>query len=167
MGRFARDELEDAFEKYNQARRQAQKTGDWSVWADRFTEDAHYVEHAYGEFDGREAIREWICKVMAPFPDMTFPQDWIVFDEENGAVVFQCQNRLPHPTDPDGDPFQFPNWTRLVYAGDGLWSSEEDMYNPAKDANDVIKAWIEAGGRFAAEEQVKMKHETRGGSGHG
>lgn len=158
MGRYSREELESAFDKYNEARVRSQETGDWTIWASNFTEDAHYIEHAYGEFHGRDAIAKWICEVMAPFPTMTFPQDWVVFDEENGAVVFQCQNRLPHPTDPDGDPFSFPNWTRLVYAGDGLWSSEEDVYNPLKDAGPTVKAWMEAGGRFATLEQVKMRY---------
>ena len=150
--------LQRALERYDKARLKAQATGDWNDWADCFTEDARYIEHAYGEFSGREAIREWISKVMVPFPDMTFPRDWLVFDEENGAIVFQCQNRLPHPTDPDGEPFQFANWTRLVYGGDDLFSSEEDVYNPAKDAGDTIKAWLRAGGKFGGPEQVKMVH---------
>ena len=158
MGKVSRQELEEAFARYNEARIESQNTNDWSIWANCFTEDAHYIEHAYGEMHGRKAISDWICKVMAPFPDMTFPQDWVVYDEENGAVVFQLQNRLPHPTDPDGEPFQFPNWTRLVYGGNGLWKSEEDVYNPAFKANETIKAWIEAGGRFATPEQVKMQH---------
>ena len=72
------------------------------MWADLFTEDAEYIEHAYGTFKGREKIREWITKVMAPFPSMTFPQDWVVFDEDNGAILFQCQNRLPTPPTPRG-----------------------------------------------------------------
>lgn len=166
MARVPREELEEAFARYNEARIESQNTNDWTIWASRFTEDAHYIEHAYGEMHGRAAIADWICKVMSPFPDMTFPQDWVVFDEENGAVVFQCQNRLPHPTDPDGPPFQFPNWTRLVYGGDGLWKSEEDVYNPAFQANDTIKRWIEAGGRFATREQVKMKHAPGAPTGH-
>ncbi|MDX1648721.1 MAG: nuclear transport factor 2 family protein, partial [Myxococcota bacterium] len=133
-------------------------TGDWSIWADCFTEDAHYVEHAYGELHGREAIRKWITEVMAPFPRMTFPQDWWVLDEENDAVVFQCQNAFPEPFDADGRPFQFPTWTRLVYGGDGLWKSEEDVYNPARDAPRVFKAWARAGGRVESAEKVKMAH---------
>ena len=92
-----------------------------------------------------------------PFSGDDFPQDWIAFDDEKGAIVFQCQNRLPHPTDPDGEPFSFPTWTRLVYAGDGLFSSEEDIYNPAKDAGPTIKAWAQAGGQFASKEKVKME----------
>ncbi len=55
---------------------------------------------------------------MAPFPHMRFPQGWTAYDEENGAVVMLIKNLLDHPTDPDGEPFWFPNWTRLVYAGD-------------------------------------------------
>ena len=71
--------------------------------------------------------------------------------------MFQAQNRLAHPTDPDGEPFQFPTWTRLVYGGDGLWASEEDIYNPARDAPGAIKAWREAGGQFQTAELVKMQ----------
>ena len=157
MPKYSRAELVAAFETYNKARLESQSTGDWNIWAGVFTEDAHYVEHAYGEFQGREAIAKWICDVMAPFPEMTFPQDWIAFDDEKGAIVFQCQNRLPHPTDPGGDPFSFPTLTRLVYAGDGLFSSEEDIYNPSKDAGPTIKAWAQAGGQFASKEKVKME----------
>ena len=158
MGTFTRRELQQALEVYNRARDESSRTGDWSIWAARFTEDAHYIEHVYGEFRGRAAIRDWITKVMAPFPHMAFPQDWVAFDEEAGAIVFQCQNRLEHPTDPNGEPFQFPTWTRLVYAGNGLFCSEEDIYNPHRDANRVISAWIKAGGKFASPLLVDMQH---------
>jgi hypothetical protein len=158
MGRYSRREIVDAFAKYNEARIRSQETNDWSIWAQRFTEDAHYIEHAYGDLHGRAEIEKWICDVMSPFPQMTFPQDWVAFDDEHDAIVFQCQNRLPHPSDPDGPPFQFPTWTRLVYGGNGLFASEEDCYNPVKDANPVIKAWLRAGGKFATREKVKMKY---------
>jgi len=160
MPKTARAELERALALYNAARDEASRTGDWSVWAERFTEDARYVEHAYGELAGREAIRDWIQKVMAPYPTMTFPQDWVAFDEEGGAVVFQCQNAFPPPYDAGGRPFSFPTWTRLVYGGGGLWASEEDVYNPARDAPRVFEAWIAAGGKPLTREQVKMKHRA-------
>lgn len=158
MGKYSKEEIMEAFELYNEARLQSQESHDWSIWANRFTEDAHYIEHAYGEFHGRDAIREWICDVMAPFPTMVFPQDWLAFDEEQGAIVFQCQNLLPHPTDPEGEPFSFPSWTRLVYGGNGLFKSEEDIYNPSRDAGRTIKAWLKAGGQFASREKVKIQH---------
>ena len=158
MGRYAREEILEAFERYNEARDAASRTGDWSLWAEVFTEDAHYVEHAYGEFHGRRAIEEWITGVMAPFPNMTFPQDWWALDEENDAIVFQCQNQFPPPRDAGGEPFQFPTWTRIVYGGGGLWKSEEDVYNPARDAPRVLEAWQAAGGKVLTPEQVHMKH---------
>jgi hypothetical protein len=158
MGRVPRAEILEAFEKYKRARDEASRTGDWNVWADCFTPNAHYIEHAYGEFHGRDAIREWICEVMAPFPTMTFPQEWWVLDGQRGAIVFCCQNQFPEPRQADGSPYQFPNWTRLVYAGGGLWSSEEDIYNPARDASRVFKAWLAAGGKTRSGEQVKMRH---------
>jgi SnoaL-like domain len=158
MPRVPRAELERALGLYNRARDEASRSGDWSVWAERFTPDARYVEHAYGELEGREAIRAWITKVMAPYPKMTFPQDWVAFDEERGAVVFQCQNEFPPPFAPDGTPFRFPSWTRLVYGRDGLWQSEEDVYNPARDAPRVFKAWTQAGGKPESRELVTMQH---------
>jgi len=158
MPRYERKELETALRAYNAARDAASETGDWTIWSEMFTDDADYIEHAYGTFKGKDRIREWIVKVMAPFPNMTFPQDWVVFDEETGTVVFQCQNRLEHPTDPNGEPFQFPSWTRLTYAGDGKWCCEEDVYNPARDANRVIGAWLKAGGKFACDPVLDMEH---------
>ena len=65
MGRYPREEILGAFEEYKRARDEASRSGDWSVWARLFTEDAHYVEHAYGEIDGRAAIEKW----MATYPD--------------------------------------------------------------------------------------------------
>lgn len=158
MGQYSRAELERALASYNMARDRASETGDWTIWVEVFTDDADYIEHAFGVFKGKGQIRDWITTVMAPFPHMTFPQDWVAFDEENGAVVFQCQNRLEHPTDSNGEPFQFPSWTRLTYAGNGKWSCEEDIYNPARDANRVIAAWIKAGGKLEAEPTLAMQH---------
>jgi len=85
---------------------------------------------------------------MAPCPHTRYPRDWIAYDEDNDAVVIMFTNLFDHPTDPDGEPFCYPIWSRLVYAGDGLFSSEEDMYNP----NRAIGAWIEVNGQHATDE---------------
>ncbi|MFN8545563.1 MAG: nuclear transport factor 2 family protein [Candidatus Binatia bacterium] len=155
MSNYTRAEIDAAFAQYCALRERSSATGDWTIWGNQFTLDAHYVEHAYGEFHGRDAIVRWITGVMAPFPHMTFPNDWVVIDEARGWVVFQCQNRLEHPTDPSGAPFQFPSWSVLRYAGTNQWSYEEDMYNPA-EGNDVVRAWLRAGGTFVAPPQVAM-----------
>ncbi|MBP1686951.1 MAG: hypothetical protein H6Q33_3094, partial [Deltaproteobacteria bacterium] len=44
MAKFSRQELQQALEIYNAARDAASRTGDWSTWAQVFTEDVHYVE---------------------------------------------------------------------------------------------------------------------------
>lgn len=157
MGVFTADELREGWERYQAVTARACETGEWGPWADVFTEDATYKEHAYGEFEGREAIREWIIDVMAPYPTMTFPVDWVTLDHAQGFIVFQCQNAFPAPFDDDGQPFGFPSWTRLDYAGDGLFSREEDIYNPALGAP-CFKAWYDAGGRPVDKVRVGMQH---------
>jgi hypothetical protein len=37
--------------------------------------------------------------------------------------------------------YQAANLTKLHYAGDGMWSYEEDAYNPDAMAT-VVKAWL-------------------------
>lgn len=151
MGKFGKAEIEEAVRHYTTVVEGCSASGDWAPFADLFTEDVVYIEHHYGMFHGREEVRKWIVDVMAPFPHMRFPSDWIAYDEDNDAVVVMIKNLLDHPTDPDGEPFWFPNWTRLVYAGDGLFSSEEDIYNPNRDAPRAVSGWIHAGGKLATD----------------
>jgi ketosteroid isomerase-like protein len=66
--RWSREELEEAFQRYQRAVIEVGKTWDWSGYADHFTEDAKYVEHAMGNMEGRENIREWIVSTMNTFP---------------------------------------------------------------------------------------------------
>jgi SnoaL-like domain len=132
MGRFSRQELEEAFAGYRQRALQAGASGDWATWADQFTEDATYVEHLYGTMGGREAIRRWITKTMGSFPGNCMPHypiEWYVVDEARGWIVCHVWNRMRDPG--DGSVHQAGNLTVLHYAGDGLWSYEEDVYNPA------------------------------------
>ena len=141
---FERDEIAAAFRQYSEAADEAGRTGDWRPWVERFTPDVRYIEHHYGEFHGREAVLEWITATMTvwPFTHMReFPWDWYTIDAEQGWVVGQVENRFVDPG--DGQVYQGANWTRLVYAGDGLFSCEEDVYNPAHFGS-VVKAWLDA-----------------------
>jgi hypothetical protein len=141
MGRWSRAELEQAFADYQAAALKAGTTGDWDVWADRFTEDATYVEHLYGTMGGREAIRRWITRTMATFPGNAmphFPIEWYMVDEERGWIACQVWNRMADPG--DGSVHQAYNFTLLKYAGDGLWSYEEDIYNPSHFM-EMIAGW--------------------------
>jgi hypothetical protein len=151
MGRWSRTEIEEAFDLYRRTALEAGTSGDWGPWADLFTEDATYVEHLFGTFGGREAIRRWITRTMAGQPDMKyFPVEWYVIDEERGWLVAQIWNRMVDPG--DGSLHQAYNYSLLKYAGGMKWSYEEDIYNP-KHFQDMLQGWREAKERCEKQKQ--------------
>ncbi|MGB2757433.1 MAG: nuclear transport factor 2 family protein [Acidimicrobiia bacterium] len=124
MSTFTRQELERAFEHHDQIA----LAQDWNAYTDLFTPDGVYVEHHFGVFTGRDAIRAWLVPIMEPLANAgwEYPTDWVVFDGDR--VVYRWWNRLPNP-DGRARPYQFPGITVLQYAGDDLWSFQEDFYN--------------------------------------
>lgn len=131
MGRWSRDDMESAFRDYSREVVEIGRSRDWSRYADLFTEDAVYVEHVYGEMHGREQIRDWIATTMSAFPGSempSYPTEWYTVDEDRGAIIGKFLNRMQDPG--DGSIHQAATLTVLGYAGDGLWSYEEDAYNP-------------------------------------
>jgi ketosteroid isomerase-like protein len=142
MSPHSRSEVEDAYHHFIATG----DSGDWNAWADLHSEDGVWVEHHLGTFRGREAIRKAITDVMKPVPMMLFPVEWVVI--EGNRVVFYPWQVLPDPTN-EGRDFRFGCVTILEYAGDGVWSYQEDLYNP-KEGQEVVKSWLEAGGKLAA-----------------
>jgi hypothetical protein len=131
MGQWSREEIEAAFDQHERVVVEIGNTWDWSRYADEFTEDATYVEHVYGKMVGREQIREWIVSTMNAFPGSEmphYPTSWHAIDEEKGWVFSEVLNRMKDPG--DGSIHEAPCITVLKYAGNGLWSYEEDAYNP-------------------------------------
>ncbi|MCB1704009.1 MAG: nuclear transport factor 2 family protein [Halioglobus sp.] len=144
MGRWTREELETAFDKYQAAALKGAQQGDWRDWADMFTEDATYFEHQYGRFWGREAIYNWICGVMKPYPasSMTaFPIRWYSIDEEKGWIICEVLNRMEDLG--NGEIYEEPNITILHYAGNGRFRYEEDAYDRQRMGAMVVR-WMQA-----------------------
>jgi uncharacterized protein (TIGR02246 family) len=132
-------EVEDAFATYQETVAGIAATGEWGRFADLFTEDATYIEHAFGTFSGREAIREWAVATMTAFPGDTmtsFPISWHVLDPPTQRVICEVRNLMPDPG--DGSAHEASNLTILTYGGNGLWSCEEDVYNPMKFAQMAV-----------------------------
>ena len=136
-----RSEVEEAWQHFVEVG----DSGDWSKWADLHTEDGLWVEHHLGVFEGREAIRDAIIRVMKPVPMMQFPVAWHAIDQ--GRVVYYPWQVFPDPKE-SGEIYRFGCVTILDYAGNGLWSRQEDLYNP-NEADEVVRRWLAAGGKLA------------------
>jgi len=144
MPRWSREELVEAHDHFVAVAGECARSKEWKPWVELFTPDATYFEHCFGSFSGREEIYAWISETMGQWPNsemVDFPHDWCVLDEERGWWICQIENRFRDPG--DGKVYEEHNLTVLHYAGDGLFSYEEDAYNPENFAP-VLRAWIEA-----------------------
>ena len=131
--RFSRAELAAAFAIFEAEVDAAARTRDWDGWVAHYTDDVDYVEHAMGTMKGREQVRDWIYRTMTAFPGshMTaFPSLWHVIDEDTGRVVIELDN--PMRDAGDGVIISATNISIITYAGNGLWSRQEDIYNPLR-----------------------------------
>jgi len=132
MPAFNKQEIEATFQAFRGALGRAMRTKDWREWAQFFTEDALYVEHAMGTFNGRAEIYDWVVRTMSlPLVDSieSFPVGWHIVCEERGWVVAQFVSRMRDPG--DGGNHETYCFTLLKYAGNRQWNYEEDIYNPA------------------------------------
>jgi SnoaL-like domain len=160
----ARSEIERAFVGYQETVAGIAESGDWAAFADMFTEDATYEEHAFGSFTGKDAIRAWVVDTMTAFPGNTmtsFPIAWHVVDEPTQRVVCEVRNLMPDPG--DGSVHEASNITILTYAGEGLWSREEDVYNPMRFARMAV-GWARVAdehGRLSPEGQTFLQQMDR------
>ena len=77
---------------------------------------------------------------MTTFPGgvMTgFPLAWQVVDAPTSRLICEVRNLMPDPG--DGTHHEESNMTIMTYAGDGLFSREEDVYNPLRFARMSVK----------------------------
>lgn len=120
--RFDLKEIEEAFRHFWQT---GMIREDWVAWTELFTEDVVYEERVLGTMRGRAAVREWIIPLMERYREIYGVYEWHHADP-SGRLVFYMQNRRDHPS---GEGYiDFPGVTILQYAGDGLWSREEDYW---------------------------------------
>lgn len=131
--RFTKEELAEAFATFEATVDAAARTRDWDAWVGHYTPDVDYIEHAMGTMKGRDEVRDWIYRTMTSFPGshMTaFPSLWSVIDEERGRVIVELDNPMRDPG--DGTIISATNISIITYAGEGMWSRQEDIYNPLR-----------------------------------
>ena len=152
MTDFPREEVQRALETFLDIRAKVEaKKLNWDALADLYTEDAVCVDSAWGRMVGREAIRKWMCDSMQGLEDWTFPIEWTMID--GNRVVIRSFNRLPGQR-PDGTYYEAPLMHYLIYAGNGKFSFEEDLYNMAH----VMELLIESG--WIPGPEVKMPEKV-------
>ena len=127
MGRFTQDELLEAYELYKKTRERID-AGElwWDQLRDHFTQDAVFVDPAWGRVDGIDNIVKFLEDSMRGLEDWTFPLEWMAVDGD--YLITGWQNRLPGRR-PDGTYYQAPGMSRLRYAGDGRFDYEQDLIN--------------------------------------
>jgi ketosteroid isomerase-like protein len=127
MPPHAREEVLGAYHRYLEARArvEAGELG-WDALADFFTDDATFIDPAWGRIEGIDAIRRFLVESMAGLEDWSFPHDWTQVDGDR--VVSRWYNRLPGRR-PDGSHYEAPGLSILHYAGGGRFSYEEDLLN--------------------------------------
>lgn len=127
MPQVPTQEILDTYDRYVALRDRAEagEVG-WDALAEFFTDDATFIDPAWGRVVGRTAVTKFLEESMAGLEGWTFPREWTLV--EGNRLVTGWQNRLPGAR-ADGSPFQAPGVSIMLYAGDGRFSYEEDLLN--------------------------------------
>jgi ketosteroid isomerase-like protein len=129
--------------------RAAIEAGDktWIDLAELFTDDAVYIDPAWGRVTGIDAIREFFVESMTGLEDWRFP---ILFTAVEGDdVVTVWRQVLPGSRD-DGRPYEQTGVSLLHYAGEGRFDFEEDLLNMAHVLEDLAASGWRPGAGFNA-----------------
>ncbi len=157
MATFDRDEVEAAFRRYWQLGAVGER---WDEWCDQcFTAEVTYVEHVLGNKQGREAVRAWIKPTMEEYGEIYTAYEWHQLDD-TGRVVVYMQNRRDNPQ-PGAPPIDFPGITVLQYAGDGMFSLEEDFWS-LPEGIATMRQYQEACAEFDPEHPKKRTRHAWG-----
>ena len=127
MTDYSREEILESYDRYVEARDAAEAgTGGWDALADFFTEDAVFIDPAWGRVKGIAEITRFLSESMAGLEGWTFPREWTL--AEGDRLVSGWQNRLPGARE-DGSHYEARGISIMTYAGNGKFCYEEDLLN--------------------------------------
>jgi hypothetical protein len=150
MSGWTRAEIEREWERYKQVALECGPAENWDPFCDLYTEHAVMVIAGGIKIGGREAMKRWYRAAFSeePFKYLYYyPVPWAIIDEYRGYVACEFQMRMADPG--DGSVHESSCFSILHYAGNGLWSYEEDKYDPA-ELEAMIAGWVEAKARCDA-----------------
>ncbi len=119
----------------------------WIDLADLFTDDAVYIDPAWGRIQGIDEIRAFLVDSMRGLEDWRFPIRFAAIDGDDVVTVWD--QVLPGQRT-DGRPYQQTGVSMLRYAGDGKFSFEEDLLNMAHVLEDLGESGWRPGPGFTA-----------------
>ena len=132
-----RAEVQAAVDSYVELRRRIDdglEPDSFGALADLYTDDAVYVDAAWGRIQGRDTIAHWLVHSMVGLDDWRFPVEFTAIEGDD--VIVKWTQIVPG-SHPDGRPYAQSGYSRLRYAGDGRFSYEEDTYNMVHVLEDI------------------------------
>ncbi len=157
---YPREELEEMMERWLQANRDAEKTGDWTTHLGKmYTEDAVYSWNIGPNEEFVANGRNEICDIalgyqMKGFEEWQYPYHDIIIDDKRGTVIGFWKQIAPYQRE-DGTPYQIAgvggSW--FEYAGDFRWRWQKDFF----DLGNAKALFFELAGAGLLEPVVKQK----------
>lgn len=119
-------------------------TATWVDLAGFFTDDAVYIDPAWGRIQGIDEIRAFLVESMRGLEDWRFP---IRFTAVDGDDVVTVWDQVLPGERADGRPLVQTGVSVLRYAGDGKFDFEEDLLNMQHVLEDLAASgWTPAAG---------------------
>ena len=142
----SRDEVQSTVERYLAVRDAINEgKGTWRDLAQFFTDDAVFVDPAWGRVEGIEEMKNTVFgDAMVGLESWTFPTEFFMI--EGDTVLVKWLQVIPGQR-ADGTPFAQSGYSTLLYAGDGKFRYEEDLLNMTHVFEDIK----ESGFRFSAD----------------
>jgi hypothetical protein len=113
----------------------------WTDLAEIFTDDAVYVDAAWGRIQGIDEIRRFLDESMRGFEDWRFPVTAAAWDGDHLLVRWTQIMSSGH---------QQSGYSTLRYAGGGRFDYEEDLLNMVHVVDDLRAAGWRPGADFVA-----------------
>ena len=145
---FERSEIEKTLSRYVDLRSEIDLGHNpWTDLCDFYTEDCVYIDPAWGRVVGRDSIRAFMVESMTGLEGWQFPVEFTAVSGDNAAVKWL---QILPGSRPDGSQYVQTGWSRLVYAGDGLFRYQEDTLNMAHVIEDLTASGWRPGKGFNA-----------------
>jgi ketosteroid isomerase-like protein len=124
---YPREEIQATLERYQEVRA-AIDAGElpWTALGDFFTDDAVFIDPAWGRVEGIEELRVFFDESMRGLDDWTFPVEFVAIEGDHVSVKW---TQVTPGERADGSRYVQSGSSHLIYAGDGKFSYEEDLLN--------------------------------------